>query len=121
MLASSSSCQYEQEGRSFRPNCQAFLYIRSRREFTRRLAIPHPRDRCRCADRLTLSQEEADRIFDAVVREVNKHRVPLAKLAVEDTSIGCFEDKVVKNGIAWQVELEIFLVGCKIRVTVLTV
>jgi acyl-CoA reductase-like NAD-dependent aldehyde dehydrogenase len=48
-----------------------------------------------------LSQEEADMIFDAVAHEANKHRVPLAKLAVEETGVGCFEDKVIKNGIAW--------------------
>ena len=50
-----------------------------------------------------LTQEQADRIFDAVAQEANKNRVPLAKLAVEETKMGCFEDKVIKNGIAWYV------------------
>jgi len=48
-----------------------------------------------------LTQEQADRIFDAVAQAANKHRVPLAKLAAEETQMGCFEDKVIKNGIAW--------------------
>jgi acyl-CoA reductase-like NAD-dependent aldehyde dehydrogenase len=48
-----------------------------------------------------LGQVEADRIFDAVAKEANKHRLPLAKLAVKETKMGCLEDKVIKNGIAW--------------------
>jgi acetaldehyde dehydrogenase/alcohol dehydrogenase len=47
-----------------------------------------------------LTQEDADRIFDAISREVNMHRLPLAKMAREETGMGQFEDKVLKNGLA---------------------
>jgi len=46
-----------------------------------------------------LKQEDADRIFSAVAHEANKHRLPLAKLAAQETQMGCFEDKVIKNGL----------------------
>lgn len=47
-----------------------------------------------------LTQEETDRIFNAVAQEANVHRLPLAKMAVLETKMGCFEDKVLKNGLA---------------------
>jgi len=47
-----------------------------------------------------LNQEDADRIFQKVAQEANRHRLPLAKLAATETGMGCFEDKVLKNGLA---------------------
>ena len=47
-----------------------------------------------------LSQEDADRMFDAISREVNMHRLPRAKMAREETGMGQLEDKVLKNGLA---------------------
>jgi hypothetical protein len=47
-----------------------------------------------------LTQEDADRIFNAVAEEANMQRLPLAKLAVEETKMGQVEDKVLKNGLA---------------------
>lgn len=66
--------------------------------------LPHVKDillKASVAQRefLALGQEEADRIFAAVSREACKHRLPLAKLAATETGIGCFEDKVIKNGL----------------------
>jgi acetaldehyde dehydrogenase/alcohol dehydrogenase len=49
----------------------------------------------------TMSQEDADRIFTHVASVANKSRVPLAKMAAEETRMGVFEDKVLKNGLAW--------------------
>ena len=48
----------------------------------------------------TQSQEDADRIFTEVAKTANKSRVPLASLAFDETKMGCFEDKVLKNGLA---------------------
>lgn len=47
-----------------------------------------------------LGQHDADRIFTAVAKSANKVRVHLAKLAAEETRMGCVEDKVLKNGLA---------------------
>jgi acetaldehyde dehydrogenase/alcohol dehydrogenase len=47
-----------------------------------------------------LSQKQTDRIFQAVAQEANLHRLPLAKMAHEETGMGCVEDKVIKNGLA---------------------
>lgn len=48
----------------------------------------------------TFNQEQVDRIFEAVAMAANKNRIPLAKLAVEETGMGIVEDKVVKNHFA---------------------
>ena len=45
-------------------------------------------------------QEKVDEIFKAAALAANKHRLPLAKLAVEETSMGVVEDKVIKNNYA---------------------
>jgi acetaldehyde dehydrogenase/alcohol dehydrogenase len=45
-------------------------------------------------------QEQVDRIFLAGAKAANKARIPLAKLAVEETSMGVVEDKVIKNHFA---------------------
>ena len=46
------------------------------------------------------SQEQVDRIFRAAALAANKARIPLAKLAVEETGMGIVEDKVIKNHYA---------------------
>ena len=48
----------------------------------------------------TFSQEQVDRIFLAAASAANKARIPLAKLAVEETGMGVVEDKVIKNNYA---------------------
>ena len=46
------------------------------------------------------SQEEVDSIFRAAAMAANKARIPLAKMAVEETGMGVVEDKVIKNHYA---------------------
>ncbi|MDR1972920.1 MAG: bifunctional acetaldehyde-CoA/alcohol dehydrogenase [Treponema sp.] len=46
------------------------------------------------------SQEQVDRIFFAAARAANGARIPLAKMAVEETGMGVAEDKVIKNHYA---------------------
>ncbi len=46
------------------------------------------------------SQEEVDRIFRAAAIAANNARIPLAKMAVEETGMGVVEDKVIKNHYA---------------------
>ena len=48
----------------------------------------------------TKDQVDADRIFSEVAKAANKERVPLAEIAAKETGMGCFEDKVLKNGLA---------------------
>ncbi len=48
----------------------------------------------------TYSQEQVDKIFRACAIAANKMRIPLAKLAVEETGMGVVEDKVIKNHYA---------------------
>lgn len=48
----------------------------------------------------TYSQEQVDRIFKQVALAANAMRIPLAKLAVEETGMGVVEDKVIKNHFA---------------------
>ena len=48
----------------------------------------------------TYSQEEVDKIFKAAAIAANKARIPLAKMAVEETGMGIVEDKVIKNNYA---------------------
>ena len=48
----------------------------------------------------TYTQEEVDKIFYAAALAANKARIPLAKLAVEETGMGVVEDKVIKNHYA---------------------
>ncbi len=48
----------------------------------------------------TFTQEQVDKIFLACSIAANKARIPLAKLAVEETSMGVVEDKVIKNHYA---------------------
>ena len=46
------------------------------------------------------SQEEVDRIFKAAATAADKMRIPLARMAVEDTGMGVLEDKIIKNHFA---------------------
>ena len=48
----------------------------------------------------TFSQEKVDKIFLAAAMAANKARIPLAKMAVEETGMGVVEDKVIKNNYA---------------------
>ncbi|WAW10085.1 bifunctional acetaldehyde-CoA/alcohol dehydrogenase [Oxalobacter vibrioformis] len=59
-------------------------------------------ERTRAAQKLfaIYSQEETDRIFLAAASAASAARIPLAKMAVEETGMGTFEDKVIKNHFA---------------------
>ena len=46
------------------------------------------------------TQEQVDKIFLAAALAANKARIPLAKMAVEETGMGVVEDKVIKNHYA---------------------
>ena len=48
----------------------------------------------------SFSQEKVDEIFKAAALAANKARIPLAKMAVEETGMGIVEDKVIKNNYA---------------------
>ena len=48
----------------------------------------------------TYTQEQVDAIFFAAASAANKQRIPLAKMAVEETGYGIVEDKVIKNNYA---------------------
>ena len=58
--------------------------------------------RCRAAQAIfsTYTQEQVDRIFLAAATAANKARIPLAKMAVQETGMGVVEDKVIKNHYA---------------------
>ena len=59
-------------------------------------------DRVRAAQRefATYTQEQVDKIFFAAAMPANKARIPLAKMAVEETGMGLVEDKIIKNHYA---------------------
>ncbi|MBQ2717165.1 MAG: bifunctional acetaldehyde-CoA/alcohol dehydrogenase [Clostridia bacterium] len=48
----------------------------------------------------TFSQDKVDKIFHAVATCAINHRLELARLAVDETGMGVFEDKVIKNHYA---------------------
>ncbi len=58
--------------------------------------------RCRAAQAefAHFTQEQVDKIFRAAAIAANKARIPLAKMAVEETGMGIVEDKVIKNHYA---------------------
>ncbi len=58
--------------------------------------------RCRAAQAefAAFTQEQVDRIFRAAAIAANKARIPLAKMAVQETGMGIVEDKVIKNHYA---------------------
>ncbi len=48
----------------------------------------------------TYTQEQVDKIFYEAAMAANQQRIPLAKMAVEETGMGVVEDKVIKNHYA---------------------
>ncbi len=58
--------------------------------------------RCRAAQAkfAEYTQEQVDAIFRAAAIAANKARIPLAKMAVQETGMGVVEDKVIKNHYA---------------------
>ena len=48
----------------------------------------------------TYTQEQVDEIFRRVALKASSLRIPLAKMAVEETGMGIAEDKVIKNHFA---------------------
>ena len=48
----------------------------------------------------TYTQEQVDHIFRRVALKLSSLRIPLAKMAVEETGMGVWEDKVIKNHFA---------------------
>ncbi len=48
----------------------------------------------------TFTQEQVDAVFRAAALAANEARIPLARLAVEETGMGVIEDKVIKNHFA---------------------
>ena len=48
----------------------------------------------------TYTQEQVDEIFYEAAKAANMQRIPLAKMAVEETGMGVVEDKVIKNNYA---------------------
>ena len=48
----------------------------------------------------TFSQEQVDKIFKAAATAADKARIPLARMAVEETGMGVLEDKIIKNHFA---------------------
>ena len=59
-------------------------------------------NRVRAAQQIfsTFPQEKVDAIFRAAAIAANQARIPLAKMAVEETGMGVVEDKVIKNHFA---------------------
>lgn len=47
-----------------------------------------------------MTQEQVDKIFFAAAMAANKARIPLAKMAQQETGMGVVEDKVIKNHYA---------------------
>ena len=48
----------------------------------------------------TFTEEQVDKIFFEAAMAANKQRIPLAKMACEETGMGVVEDKVIKNHYA---------------------
>ncbi len=48
----------------------------------------------------TFTQEQVDKIFKAAATAADKARIPLARMAVEETGMGVLEDKIIKNHFA---------------------
>ncbi len=46
------------------------------------------------------TQEQVDKIFKAAATAADKARIPLARMAVEETGMGILEDKIIKNHFA---------------------
>ena len=48
----------------------------------------------------TYTQEQVDKIFKAAATAADKARIPLARMAAEETGMGVLEDKIIKNHFA---------------------
>ena len=48
----------------------------------------------------TYSQEQVDKIFYEAAKAANEARIPLAQMAIAETKMGVFEDKIIKNNYA---------------------
>ena len=46
------------------------------------------------------SQQQVDKVFRAAAMAANAARIPLARMAAEETGMGVVEDKVIKNHFA---------------------
>ena len=46
------------------------------------------------------TQEQVDAIFKAAATAADKARIPLARMAYEETGMGVLEDKIIKNHFA---------------------
>jgi len=59
-------------------------------------------DKVKAAQRIyaTFTQEQVDKIFRAAAIAAAQNRIPLAKMAVEESGMGVMEDKVIKNQFA---------------------
>ena len=59
-------------------------------------------DKVKAAQRIyaTYTQEQVDKIFRAAANAAAQNRIPLSKMAVEETGMGVMEDKVIKNQFA---------------------
>ena len=75
---------------------QAFRPIDSVEALQERMAIMRKAQR----EFATFTQEQVDHIFFEAAMAANKARIPLAKMAVEETGMGVMEDKVIKNHYA---------------------
>lgn len=64
------------------------------------LALAFERIRKAQREMASFDQAKVDRIFKAAAMAANSARIPLAKLAVEETGMGIVEDKVMKNHYA---------------------
>eukprot|EP00600_Ochromonadales_sp_CCMP1393_P006771 CAMPEP_0174966754 /NCGR_PEP_ID=MMETSP0004_2-20121128/7206_1 /TAXON_ID=420556 /ORGANISM="Ochromonas sp., Strain CCMP1393" /LENGTH=871 /DNA_ID=CAMNT_0016215815 /DNA_START=175 /DNA_END=2790 /DNA_ORIENTATION=- len=53
----------------------------------------------------SFTQEQVDQIFEHVAHSASKRRTHLARMAVAETKMGCFEDKVIKNAVACELTL----------------
>ena len=65
-------------------------------------ALEKALDRVRAAQKkfAEYSQSQVDSIFKAAASAADRQRIPLARLAVEETGMGVVEDKVIKNHYA---------------------
>ena len=65
-------------------------------------ALEKALDRVRAAQKkfAEYSQSQVDSIFKAAAAAADRQRIPLARLAVEETGMGVVEDKVIKNHYA---------------------
>ncbi len=70
--------------------------------------IENVMDRAVCAGAIfsAYTQEQTDRIVRAVYKAGFNNRIKLAKLAAEETGIGNWQDKVIKNVVATQLVYE---------------